>query len=481
MKTLNCKTADKRSDSRIATTVLALLIALTIFCPLAIGQQGGRGDRDGQNSSREDRDRDKEREREREKERQREKERDREKEREREKWRKDFDLKEFLQKLDIDKSNVVEVNELTSGRTRRFLGDMGVNTENPIRINETVKRVKAKSDKKRENARKDFEDKVRPKLNSFGAEPDAYGVAGFGASENVEPQVASFDERISGMKESDFDEAVLKDAKSIMQTYDRDDSKFLEGDEIRRIRWQSPSPDESDTNSDGRISLFELAKRIQDRTDRKSKDESRNDKDRDRDRERRDRENDRGRRYDGNRGSDSSSRSSESSSKGSSNASETKSDSSSQTSKSKADAYQAYVDGLFKKYDRDKDSKLSPEELKKMRRPLKGDYDKDGFITKFEATKYLTDGAEKKSGKSSRDGSSSPTKRSSNSSGGGSSKSSSSSQRGTFSDLDTNGDGQIQMSEFSTQWDEDTLQSFRKSDADQNGILSNEEWKTKSE
>ena len=419
--------------------------------------------------------------------------RDRDRDIEREKWKQNFDLKGFLTKLDDDKSGVLEGKELKSDRTRHFLAKMGINADSPVKIDAAVKKAKAVYADKRDAERKKFQDQVGPKLGSFGTQTESFGIDGFGATEAKEPTVASFDEGLTGLKITDFDEKTLSDARKTLDGYDRDKSGFLEGDEINRVRWKDPTPAESDLNNDGRLSLLEMAQRKSaarakksDRgDDRRARDDDRRDRERDYDRGRSDRaSNGRPSRYEsGSRAPTNASSPSSRSSSGGSNKS-TNSDS----------AFTNYIDGVYKKYDTDKDNRLSPAELKKMRRPLKGDTNGDGFLSKKEATDYIRDDKSKKSASKptatttddrSRDrgrgtngrGSGDEAKRKKYTPPKNKTKSSSRAKSsGSLGGLDANSDGQIQMSEFSSKWDEETFEKFRKTDADQDGIISADEW-----
>lgn len=402
--------------------------------------------------------------------------RDRDRDIEREKWKQKFDMEDWLRRLDDDKNGVLEGKELKGDRTRQYLSKMGINVNDPVRIDVAVKKAKATYASKRDAERKKFEDQVGPKLNTFGTETEAMGISQFGSSEAKEPMVASFDERLTGLKMSDFDEKTMKEARKVLDGYDRDKSGFLEGDEINRVRWRDPKPAESDLNSDGRISLLEMAQRISNRSDERGSRSDRGDNrwDRDYDRDRRSSKSSSGRSYASGRGTSSKTAARSSGSAGGDS------------------AFANYIDGVFKKYDTNGDGRLAQDELKKMRRPLKGDANSDGFLSKKEATDYIKGGKNTSSkglkatatnaGDDSDEGNPAnvasrkytPPK-SSGARSGARSKSGTSS-RGSLGSLDANEDGQIQMSEFSSSWNEETLQKFRKTDTDDDGIISAEEW-----
>ena len=252
----------------------------------------------------------------------------------------------------------------------------------------------------------------------------------FGVESKELSEVASFDDRLSGLKQSDFDEEMLAEARKILNGYDRDKSGFLEGDEIGRIRWKDLSPTESDLNGDGRISLLEMAQRVSDSSEKSREKDARRkddrDQDRDRDRDRKDDRENRGRdresrRDDGGRGegvggrggdrggrggrgdrvigrdraSSKTPASAGGSTKDRSSGSKTTASVSTKPTKasaSKEKAYANYVENVFKKYDTDKDQKLSSAELKKMKRPFRGDSDGDGLLSKEEAIGFIKGG-----------------------------------------------------------------------------------------
>lgn len=476
------------SKTKFASVVGAVSLPISIaivlvLCLPALGQDDRSGDRRGRGDS----------------------DRDRERDMRREKWRRDFNLKDYLGKLDADNSGVLESGELQSDRTRRFLSQMGINTEKPVQIAAAVKKVETAAAKKRDAERKKFEAQVGPKLSEFGAEKSTVGVLAFGAAGQEESAVASFDQRLTGLKASDFEEKTLKEARKVLDGYDADKSGFLEGDEISRIRWRDPSPVESDLNGDGRISMLEMAKRLQTKTENARARDARKREGRSDEGELRDGDPERGAKdRDGGRARRGESTSWRTSSKSLSatvgrTPNQRSNPSTSKTSKSKNSqkVFAAYIDGVFAKYDLDKDQKLSPDELKEMRRPFKGDTDRDGFISKEEATEFIkvkggkqqakekgkSSNAQSNAGRESRSGRDRLSRGSQSSrmaSKGGAVRSATVEARGALSDLDADSDGQIQMSEFSSTWDKATLQSFREMDVDQDGILSAAEWAKRS-
>ena len=87
-----------------------------------------------------------------------------------EKYRRDFNLKDYLTKLDNNKSGVLEQGELKSDRTRSYLAGMGIDVSKSVPIDLAVRQAESYKAKKRDAEREKFESKVGPQLNSFGAE-----------------------------------------------------------------------------------------------------------------------------------------------------------------------------------------------------------------------------------------------------------------------------------------------------------------------
>lgn len=456
-------------ERRVTVSLCAVAAALLFALPVLAQDDRGRDER---------RDKDYRRDRD---------SRDRDRDLEREKWKQKFDLEDYLKKLDDDKSGVLDSKELKSERTRMFLAKLGINANNPVKIDAAVKKAKAAYDNRRDAERKKFEDQVGPKLSTFGTQKETMGLGEFGVSDAKEASVASFDDSLTGLKITDFDERILADARKTLDGYDRDKSGFLEGDEISRVRWKDPKPSDSDLNSDGRISLLEIAKRLQDKSDLRASRTDRGDDRQDRDYDRRNRDYGRSRRPEsGDYGRGRTSESGRSNNDASTVGRSSHGASRSTSSANGASAFTNYIDGVYKKYDTDGDSRLSQAELKKMRRPLKGDANSDGFLSKKEATDYIRGDKAGKTGglkvvapnNRNRVGTDRPANKASKkyTPPRTSASRSGANSRGSLGSLDKNADGQIQMAEFSSTWDEATLQKFRKADSDQDGIISADEW-----
>lgn len=383
-----------------------------------------------------------------------------------------FDFEGYLKKLDANRNGKLDVSEM-SDRTRGWMRKMGFDTEKPVSISKIL--AKAKKDKR--DADNDRAKKAREASRK---------VPGFGGSDRTTTGVSRFtggDAKSSSGSKEKFSESVMERVSSTLDRYDKNKDGVLDRGEVKNARWGSPSPEESDKNKDGRLSRDELAARYAAREryykDRESGDSRRRSSSKSReeeDRARRARDRERFR----NSGSSSSSRRSSSST--SSRPSSSRSTTSSSSKSSSAAKYKKYAESLISNYDKDKDGKLSKEEIKQMRRPPVGaDTDSDGYITQSELLASLS-GDNKKSSSSS---SSSKDSKSSSKSNKyvrkeSSSKRSSGSRRSggssSFERLDSNADKRVQMHEFSEDWDEKKIEEFYAKDKNGDGVITLREW-----
>lgn len=402
---------------------------------------------------------------------------------ERERWQRDFNVADYLKRIDDNGDGILRPEEISSDRTRRYLDRMGISVNRPSSIKDLAARYKADQNAKDEQKRKEFANNLPTNVQNFGIAVEQLGVEEFGI-EREATQPLTFDEASSGLKESDVSEDAKRKADKLLKTFDRNENGMLDGDEISRMSWTSPPPQESDRNRDGRLSRLELAARINDAEvaksekrankerssesrpesgrDGKSEDRRRDDSDR-RSSDYRSRRRDRGR-----ESSATTTRSRSTSSQHSSNS----------APKDKTAAYASYVDGIFRKYDVDKDGKLAKDELAKMSRPFKGDQNNDGYMDRDEVMNVVS-GGKPKSSKSRRSGrSSSNTPGMSQTAGSaGSNASRGGRLSGSLASRDADGDGKIQMHEYTNQWNETTLKEFRQSDTNGDGMLDGEELK----
>lgn len=391
-------------------------------------------------------------------------------------WGQRFDLEAYLKKIDANGNGSLESSEM-NGRTRDFIAKMGFNVEKSVSIKKIVS--KAKKDRERREKEEKRGSQPAKELAVPGFAPESNdddkreGVPGF-APESEGAQGSS--SKTAAPKVS---ESIQRQVDDVLRRYDRNRNGILEADEIKNARWGSPSPYSNDKNKDGKLSKSELVQRYLDRERYSNRQRnSRGDRDRSDDR----------RRSSSSRSSSSSSQydfKSSSTSTGSSRSSSSRSRSSSSSSSSssrKVDTkkYEAYVNGLMDRYDKNKNGKFEKEELAEMRRPPKtADANGDGEITKKELLDSLT-GANKTSSSTSAKPDSKTSSRSTSSSSRSSrfSRSSSRSSRssGGLGSKDLNGDGQIQMSEFTKAWTDKLAEEFIKKDKNGDGVLSASEW-----
>lgn len=380
----------------------------------------------------------------------------------------DFDLAAYLKRKDVNSNGKIEPSEM-SKNTSSYLAKNGFNPEKAISINKVLSKLsKDKSDKEKTDRKMNRDRKV----SGFGVEREESesGVAGFG--------VSSSETKGSTTKKVTYSESVNRQVNSTLGRYDRNKDGSLDKEEIGRARWGSPTPQESDTNKDGRLSRSELSNRYASRESAYQRSSS-----------------SRGSSSRDSSKSSSTKKSSSSSWRPTSTRSSSSSSQSSGTSKKPASSssssdsrekYEKYAASLIGQYDENKDGKLSSDETKKMRRPPVGaDQNKDGFITKSELYDSLS-GANKPTAKSSSTADSrKSTSSSSRSSRWGSSSDRSSSSRSSssssrdFEKFDKNEDRQIQMHEYSAKWDDKIVKEFYEKDKNGDGVITLKEWTAK--
>jgi Ca2+-binding EF-hand superfamily protein len=371
---------------------------------------------------------------------------------------KGFDMKGFLGRIDTNKDGIVDSSEISDDRTRRFLERSGIDVSQPITIDAAAKivnkKIQERASKKKSNEKGNL-------VSGFAVSERERGSTNGFAVSSEERQPA---EKQSGSKVSkNISESAQRQAERTLTTYDRNKDGSLDADEMGRARWGSPPPSESDLNKDGSLSRGELATRYAARESGRSSSSSRESSRRSSRRTER-------------------SSSSPSRPRSSSSSSNTRSSSSSASTKSRraTDSYKKYVDGLFQTYDKDGDGKLSTEEIDKMRRkPANADADKDGFTTKDELIDFYTKRTEKRSGTSEKSSSSESKSRASRNRGSRAEKKPSgrsSRSSGSLSTLDKNGNGVIEMSEYSSEWDDDIVAEYYDKDKNRDGVITEKEW-----
>ncbi len=375
--------------------------------------------------------------------------------------RDNWDVSKYLQGMDKNRNGSIDKEE-TSSRSRKWLGELGFDTSQPIDLKRVLRKVNRdrtakESSQKREAARK---------VPGFGVETTAVAVSGFdGAGQ----------EKVVDLK-SKYSESVLQQVNRSLERYDRNKNGRLDKDEVEKARWGSPPISESDKNKDGALSQSELAERysIRERSSSQRSGSSPSVKP--------------STRSNGisRSGRDSSSRFS----RGTSNKLSSRSRStpvsrsgSSSTASTKSfnsgnDKYVRYADGLIKQYDKNKDGRISRSEAKDMRRAPDGaDGNDDGYITKSELIDALSGKAAKSEKKTTTLSKTERPSRSTRYRGSDrGAKTTTRTKTVSFSENDLNEDGQLQMHEYAKEWDQSILEEFRRRDLNDDGIITAEEW-----
>ena len=387
--------------------------------------------------------------------------------------RREFDPTPFLTRIDANKNGTLEPAEMR-GRTGEFVKRLGFSNERPVAISAITKKVNSDRAARAESERKsEFMEGMS--IPGFGEveEEDGISIPEFGAET---------DEVVTG--NFNFSEDDQQDAERIMRRYDRNENGVLEKEEWERTRWSAPSPDESDTNKDGVLSLNELMYREKIRANSSRGSDDNNDR---RTRFSREREV-------SNRSSrDSSSRSNPSSSNRFSRSS--RSSSSSSSSRSSANRMEQYVSELIQQYDKNNDKQLDKKEIEAMRRkpPESADRNKDGKLSHSEMLAYYDRSSSTSSSSRTKSSGRGLPSRSLNRSGYANRTSSkidvkeyvtkdfedrirNAGADSKFMNLDLNKDGQVQMHEFTEEWDEKQLEEFREYDLNGDGIITPKEW-----
>ncbi|MFK7770227.1 MAG: hypothetical protein AB8B55_23655 [Mariniblastus sp.] len=390
----------------------------------------------------------------------------------RERRRGKFDVEGYLKGIDTNKNGVLEESEM-SDRTKGFIKKMGIDTDRPVKISKVVGKIN-----------KDKKDREKEKEKAARSEKIVLNIKGFGIDPAETKPISSFGPSADGTTtQTKFSDSVWEQVDSTLARYDRNKDGKFDKDEMKRISWGNPPPNESDTNKDGNLSKQELAQRYADREAYAKRASSSKASSSSADaRKRRAQEREKFR---------SSGRSSSSSSRSTARTSRSTPSSKSTTSSTKNDAasrekYKRYAASLVKTYDKDSDGRLSKDELAKMRRPPIGaDGNKDGFVTEAELLDSLTNSSKPKSESSastSSDRKKSSSDRKSRGRGGfGSRTSSRSSESGgtgnsSFDKLDDNENKRVEMHEFSKDWDDKKVKEFYEKDKNGDGIITIDEW-----
>lgn len=398
-------------------------------------------------------------------------------------------ISRYLKRLDRNRNEILDQGEIV-GNAASYLQSLGFDTSQPISLSKVLRKVEGDQQDGDENKKSNASSVVRK-------------VPGFGVTAEEREGVSKFGGNGDGGgidMNAKYGERVMQLVQRTLDGYDANKNGSLDPEEVKAARWGSPTPEESDANHDGVLSQVELADRYLARDRDANANGSSN---------RRGNDPNQGRRVTVTNGratptnsnnfsrnrvrtsrpssttsvrQDSNGRSSNSRNYGNRSVS-TRSNPTVSTNSS-TDRYARYAAGLITQYDQNKDGKLDTNEIGKMRRPPKNaDIDGDGFVTTEELTSSLS-GNTNPSAASSRSPTSPTTVDPQARSGQtGQSRYSSSNRSpgsrrptGSFSDYDKNQDGQIQMHEFSEEWDGEIFAQFQAKDANGDGIITASEW-----
>ena len=361
-----------------------------------------------------------------------------------------WDPAEYLKERDQNSNGQLDQDEMR-GRLKRYLAGLGFSTEQPVPIADVINRVR-NGNESAESKRKSS-NRIERKVPGFGEPTENDGVPGFSDSQ---PDTSS-------SIEQEFGDEIMRRVQRTLERYDKNGNNRLDPDEIRQVRWGRPSPQESDLDNNGSLSLRELAMRVTERNrsnrsdwsnsgDRSNSGDSKRDnrsegneraresEQQSSEGERRESENWRGGGRWGSRG-------------GSGDGSNRSRESSGKTSDSEARA----------------EAKERAREAARIRQELaKGSESSESSRTEN------SDSNEERENESKR-GRSSPFRSPSNRSSGSSKRKSS----GVFGNKDANGDGLLQMHEFTDDWTMEKIDEFKAIDLNNNGILTSDEYRNR--
>ncbi|MEM7454924.1 MAG: hypothetical protein AAF456_11295 [Planctomycetota bacterium] len=371
-------------------------------------------------------------------------------------------LEKLLRRLDTGRDGDLDPNEMV-GRTREWVEGLGFdpNTYHDIDVLLEAYRNKGNVVSGGPTLRK---------VPGFGNgnDGDAVDTPGFGAN-------SSFVELSYEELNEQYGEELLGRAVRILENNDRDGNGSLGPVEIENATWGNPMPFESDLNSDGSLSITELVMRFHliEKATRGSMGTFRN---RDRGDEDRDEGNEsgRGRRRQAAFTANPQQAPQVRVTTESPAAPPAQNQSAPSQRMQDHNRYQEYVNEVLSKYDTNGDGMIDAEEQGEMRRvPAGADKDEDGNLSRQELYLHYSGGETGGGGQPAQageriSGSRRPSGRSR----------SSSRRSGSFSDLDINQDGQIQMSEFAPadDWNGDVFRDFQAKDFNGDGVITSQEW-----
>ncbi len=405
--------------------------------------------------------------------------------------RRGFDVEEFLRRMDANGDGQLQASEM-SGRTARFVERLGFDTTQDVSVEDVIQRAQGDGDD--DDGNRDRRGDNREETGNAEGRKIVRKVPGFDLPADKGGTVAGFSAQATlsaSEVEAEYGEEVSSQVERALRRYDGNENGVLESNELSEGQWGNPSPAESDVNSDGVLTRYELAERYKARefATRRSEsgegDRGGNER-RDRNREDGDRESP----GNGNEDRDEDRRRqerAEAENPGSGNSDTAGGNAPAGT---ESDRMRSYAEQLLKQYDKDSDGQLSEEEVNGMRRPpANADQNSDGMVSVGELMDSLQGGqtATRSSATPARSSESGPEVRTGRDRGSSRRQrdqddgdSDSSRDRGgsrsfSFNSSDLNGDGQVQMHEFETDWTEERLQDYLLLDRNHDGVITREE------
>lgn len=364
----------------------------------------------------------------------------------------------ILPRLDTNRDGMLSTDEIPAGARpviERVAGHAKLDVSQPMPIDRLIEAVKQLREQgsgggESNSSKSSSSGGDPPAVPGFGVETDLPEVPGFGPLE--EGELAA-----SGSLEDRYERRVIDYVNGVFSRYDKNENDILDQEEWKDVRWRS-DPKESDTNRDGRLSKAEFCERMVKHWNW-------------------------GRKMQASASGASSNKTGGFGSGGSS--------SSGKSAGSESEKVRSYAKSLLTRYDKNKDGVLQKDEWSKMSgKPKDSDANNDDILTLDELTARLAN-----YGKGSSSGSTTTQTVASRSSS--SSRPSSASSRTTsgkpvyrikspterlprglpdwFTRNDTNGDGQIAMSEYSATWSNSKAEEFSKYDLNSDGFVTPEE------
>ena len=281
-------------------------------------------------------------------------------------------------------------------------------------------------------------------------------VPGFG-EEDLFPPVPGFDvplaitsnssELTDEEIEARYGERLLRYIeRDILRNHDKNKNGMLDPEEWEGVSWGS-DPNKDDTNHDGRLTKTELAVRLARRWGVKPKDSSQSKQ--------------------GSSGKNSSSGSQRTRSRP--EAVESK------DSKSDTDRIRSYAKNIVRKHDRNKNGQLDREELKNVNGPAsRADFNGDGKVTVEEITQRMQGDvpSKAKTSRSSKRGSRTRrTENNMNESDNSSQSNFSATAPSWFASKDSDKNGQVEMSEYTSRWSTSKIAEFKRYDKNGDGVI----------